>query len=145
MARRKRQDIPDAGATMQIDSIADQLEDYEAADQLGAAPPPLPPRRGSKAMWAVGGVVVLLAGGLGLTAGIYLLREGASEVPPSAPVVEPATAADPSPPSEGADVLQMDEFVFGDEPAAGAPEPEAAPEGDGEGVAPEPPEAPGEP
>jgi hypothetical protein len=133
MAGRKRQDIPDAGATMQIDAIADELEDYEAADELGAAPPPLPPQRRSKAAWIVGGLVVLLAAGLGIAAGVVLLggedpppTPTASPAPaPANPPAPPAAAASPTPaPAEAApappgerEVLQMDEIVFGqDEP-----------------------------
>jgi hypothetical protein len=142
MARRKRQDIADASATMQIDAIADQLEDYEAQDELGAAPPPLPPPRRSNAVWLVGGLVVLLAAGLGIAAGVLFSGDSSTPTPPpaavgraapepSAPVAEDRpTSPEPTPeqaPPEGAEpagsepaeapaVLQMDDIVFGDTP-----------------------------
>lgn len=106
---------------MQIDAIVDQLEDLGDSD-FGPAPPPLPPKRASKAMWIVGALVVLLMAGLGVGLGVYLF--GGSEPPPAAAAAHPAPAPapEPEPAAERAtpepDVVQMDEVVFGaEEPA----------------------------
>jgi hypothetical protein len=124
MAGNKRS-RPDPGATMQIDAIVDQLEDLGDSD-FGPAPPPLPPKRASKAMWIVGALVVLLMAGLGVGLGVYLF--GGSEPAPAAVAAPPAPAlpapapAAPEPAVDRAepqpDVVQMDEVVFGaEEPA----------------------------
>lgn len=119
MAGNKRS-RPDPGATMQIDAIVDQLEDLGDSD-FGPAPPPLPPKRASKAMWIVGALVVLLMAGLGVGLGVYLF--GGSEPAPAAVAAPPPPAApEPAPAVDRAepqpDVVQMDEVVFGaEEPA----------------------------
>lgn len=114
MAGKRREDIPDAGATMQIDALTDDLE--ELGPSVPALPPPLPPKKASTAMWVIGVLVVVLMMALGVGAGFVLFG---SE---PAPVVQPA--AEPREPEETApapadDVVQMEEVVF----EAPAPEP----------------------
>lgn len=103
MAGKKREDIPDAGATMQLDAIVDDLEDIVPPGAYGPSmPPPLPPKRVSPVMWLVGGLVVALMIALGVGAG-FVLFGGEAE-----PVVQPAApAAEPDP-----GVVQMEEVVF---------------------------------
>ncbi len=106
MAGKKREDIPDAGATMQLDAIVDDLDDIAAPGGYGPSmPPPLPPKKVSPVVWVIGGLVVALMIALGVGAG-FVLFGGEAE-----PVVQPAPAAEPGP-----GVVQMEEVVF--EPAA---------------------------
>lgn len=130
-----RKSIPTGGATMQLDAIADDLEEVAVPD-LGPsmpAPPPLPPKKASTSVWIIGALVVLLATGLGLGVGLYVLNSSTPETPtaaappaePEAPV-EPEEAAEPEATDDGThNVVSLDDVVFDgtEEPA----EEEAAP------------------
>lgn len=106
---------------MQIDALVDQMQDLGDLGPGAALPPPLPPKGTSKVTWIVGAIVVLLAAGLGIGAGWYLLadREQAPSVTSTARPAPPApaepAAAEPAPAEPAADVVQMDEVVFGAE------------------------------
>lgn len=108
--------VPHAGETMQIDALVESMEELGNLGPGASLPPPLPPKKASKAMWIVGALVVLLAAGLGIGAGWFLLVDGAPSAAPSptpAPP-EPAAAGAPDEP----EVMQLDEVVFdSDEPA----------------------------
>lgn len=131
MAGKRRGEIRDAGATMQVDALVDELEDLGPPSNFGPAPPPLPPKKASKLVWVVGALVVLLAAALGIGAGIYILggetpppvTQAPQEIarPAAAPPAAEPTAAEPAPAEPAHDVVQMDEVVFGaDEPAPAA-------------------------
>ncbi|HEY8428882.1 MAG TPA: hypothetical protein VIL20_10925 [Sandaracinaceae bacterium] len=120
---RRREDIPDAGATMQIDAIADELLDLgpTQGDAPGPPlPPPLPPKKVGKAVWIVGALVVLAMIALGIGAGYALF--GGEPAPPPAAAARPTPSA-PSPPDvptptpgapaaeEPPPVLQLEEVV----------------------------------
>lgn len=115
----KRAPVPDGGKTMQLDAVVDELEEVALPPNL-AAPPPLPPKKTSKGMVIVGVVIVLLAAGLGIGAGAFLM--GTSDAPEAtAEAATPeATGADevsaPADDEEGeADIVQIDEVVVGAE------------------------------
>lgn len=91
---------------MQIDAI--DLQDLGELGIGGELPPPLPPKKTSKLTWIIGALVVLLAAGLGIGAGFFLLAGSSDDPPPAA-----APSAPPAP--DEADVVQMDEVVFGAE------------------------------
>ena len=116
MAGKKREESPDAGATMQIDAIADDLEDIEAPggylpDPGPSLPPPLPPKRVGKAVWVVGGLVVVLMIALGVGAGFVLF--GGDDPAPVAPASPPPTeSTEPEAPAAEPEVMQIDEVVF---------------------------------
>jgi len=90
------EDAAERGATMQLDAIVDDLEEFETPGDLAHAlsgPPPLPPKKASKAMWVVGGLVVLIASGAAVGIGLFLF--GGSE--PAAPATEASAPAEPEP------------------------------------------------
>lgn len=107
---------------MQIDAFVDGMEELGDLGPGASLPPPLPPKKASKGMWIVGVIVVLLAAGLGIGAGWFIL---AGETAPVAPAVVPAPAPAPASaePEAAPEVMQLDEVVFDsdDEPAAPAP------------------------
>lgn len=95
---------------MQLDGVADQLEELdlppELADRLiSRVPPPLPPRRFSPIAWAAVIAVVLLAAGLGLGAGYYLLGWWHTDTAAPAPAEETEGEG-------GHDVVRIDEVVI---------------------------------
>jgi hypothetical protein len=106
---------------MQIDAFVDGMEDLGDLGPGAPLPPPLPPKRASKAMWIVGVIVVLLAAGLGIGAGWFILAGETAPVAPAA-VPAPAPAPPPAAPEAAPEVMQLDEVVFdSDEPAAPTP------------------------
>ncbi len=115
--------VPHAGETMQIDAFVESMEELGDLGPGASLPPPLPPKKASRGMWIVGAIVVLLAAGLGIGAGWFLLA-GQSPPAPAAMPASPAPAA-PQPaeePEAPPEVMQLDEVVFdSDEPAAPAP------------------------
>ncbi len=107
---------------MQIDAIADDLEDLGPPSDFGAAPPPLPPKRVSKGVWIAGAVVVVLMVALGIGAGVVLLGGDEPAAATQGAATEPS--AEPEAPAEGpaeGNVVQMDEVVFGAEEEETAP------------------------
>src|SRR5688500_2959931 len=82
----------DPGATMQIDALVDDMEDVDDPNAFGVSrPPPLPPKKPAKIMYVIGVLVVLLAAGLGVVAGLFFFGY-------LGPTTAPETVAMPPPP-----------------------------------------------
>jgi len=106
---------------MQIDAFVDGMEELGDLGPGAPLPPPLPPKKASKGMWIVGVLVVLLAAGLGIGAGWFLLAGQQPTAPLPVPPA-PRPVAEPVEPEAPPEVMQLDEVVFdSDEPAAPAP------------------------
>lgn len=128
----KRPPVPDGGKTMQLDALVDELEEVAPPPGLGhgeTRPPPLPPKKTSKGMLVVGIVIVLLAAGLGIGAGAYLM--GTPDAPPPEALTDPPRPGAPADPDrspyppeadegsgeagDDSDVVQLDEVLVGAE------------------------------
>jgi hypothetical protein len=133
--RRRSAEASDGNRTMQLDAVVDELEEVAPPPDVGAdaaAPPPLPPKKPSKAIWIVGALVIVVAAGLGIGVGVFLLGDeepaataagaegeatGATPRETAAPPADQGEAgdqADDGAEGEGDDVVQMDEVVFGE-------------------------------
>lgn len=121
MARDEKRG-PAGGATMQLDAIADDLEEFDAPDLAHqmSAPPPLPPKKAGKGVWIAGALVVILATGLGLGVGLYVLNRSPEPAATDQAVAEPATQAEQGAEAtgeagaDGENVVSLEEVVFDD-------------------------------